>query len=305
MRHLLDIETADRGFLDRVLESAEVFLKVLEQPSRKLPTLRGKTVLFMFMEPSTRTQASFEMAAKRLSADTLNFSPAKSSMKKGETFLDTLYNLQAMEVDGIVIRHSAPGAAHFVARHTRASVINAGDGSHEHPTQALLDAFTVKRRLGTLSGLKVLIVGDILHSRVARSNLFLWRMYGSEVLFSGPPTLLPGEFEELGAKVVELDDALPEADVVMVLRLQRERMEGSFVPSVREYRRFWGMTRERLKALREDTLLMHPGPVNWGVEMDWEAQERPNTVILEQVRNGVAVRMAVLYHLLAKAEDLG
>ncbi|NPA80296.1 MAG: aspartate carbamoyltransferase catalytic subunit [Thermotogae bacterium] len=305
MKHLLDIETADRDFLMKILESAEVFLKVLEQPSKKLPTLRGKTVLFMFMEPSTRTQSSFEVAAKRLSADTVNFSPAKSSMRKGETFLDTLYNLQAMGVDGIIVRHSSPGAAHFVAQHTKASVINAGDGAHEHPTQALLDAFTVRRHLGRLNGLKVLIVGDILHSRVARSNLFLWRMFGSEVMFSGPPTLLPGEFEGLGARIVALDDVLEDIDVLMVLRLQRERMEGPYVPSVREYRRYWGITRERLRRLPERTIILHPGPVNWGVELDWEANDRENTLILEQVRNGVAVRMAVLYHLLARTEEVG
>ncbi|NPB03872.1 MAG: aspartate carbamoyltransferase catalytic subunit [Thermotogae bacterium] len=305
MKHLLDIETADEGFLNQVLESAEVFLKVLQQPSKKLPTLRGKTVLMMFMEPSTRTQASFELAAKRLSADTVSFSPGRSSMRKGETFLDTLYNLHAMGIDGVVIRHSSPGAAHFVAEHTDAAVINAGDGAHEHPTQALLDAFTVKRKLGRLEGLTVLIVGDVLHSRVARSNLFLWRKFGSRVLFSGPPTLLPKEFATWGAELVDLNEVLHEVDVLMILRLQRERMEGSLVPSVREYRRFWGLTRDRLKRLPERTLLMHPGPVNWGVELDPEANDRPNTVILEQVRNGVAVRMAVLYHLLAKTEEIG
>ncbi len=305
MRHLLSVEEAEKDFLLKILESSEIFLKVLEQPSKKLPTLRGKTVLFMFMEPSTRTQASFEMAAKRLSADTVSFSPGRSAMRKGESFLDTLQNLQAMEVDGIVIRHSSPGAAHFVARHTKASVINAGDGAHEHPTQALLDAFTVKRRLGRISGLKILIVGDVLHSRVARSNLFLWKKFGSEVLFSGPPTLLPKEFGSLGARIVDIEDHIGEVDVLMVLRLQRERMEGSFVPSIREYRKFWGITRERLKRIPPETLIMHPGPVNWGVEMDYEVMERENTVILEQVRNSVAVRMAVLYHLLARTEAEG
>ncbi len=304
MKHLLDIESTDVEFILKVLNTAEIFLKVLEQPSKKLPTLKGKTVLFMFLEPSTRTQASFELAAKRLSADTINFSPSKSSMEKGETLLDTLLNLQSMEVDAIIVRSPSPGAPHFMARHTKASVINAGDGSHEHPTQALLDAFTVKQRLGKLQGLKILIVGDILHSRVARSNLFLWKKFNCEVLFSGPPTLLPREFEKLGAKIVRLDEFIDKVDVIMALRIQKERMENSYIPSRREYRRFWGITRERLERIPENVIIMHPGPVNWGVEMDWEVSERKNNVILDQVRNGVAIRMSVLYHLLAKAEDM-
>ncbi|MEO0138548.1 MAG: aspartate carbamoyltransferase catalytic subunit [candidate division WOR-3 bacterium] len=304
MKHLLDIETLQVEDILKILDTAEIFLKVLDQPSKKLPTLKGKTVLFMFLEPSTRTQMSFELAAKRLSADTINFSPSKSSMQKGETLLDTLLNLQSMEIDAIVVRSSSPGAPHFLAKHTNASVINAGDGMHEHPTQALLDAFTVRKKLGKLENLKILIVGDILHSRVARSNLFLWKKFNSEVYFSGPPTLVPKEFEKLGAKIVNFDEYIDKVDVIMALRVQRERMEGSFIPSVREYRKFWGITVERLNKIPEKTIIMHPGPVNWGVEMDWEVNHRENTVILDQVRNGVAVRMSVLYHLLAKAEDM-
>ena len=303
MKHLLDIESTSAEDILKILDTAEIFLKILDQPSKKLPTLKGKTVLFMFLEPSTRTQISFEMAAKRLSADTVSFSPSKSSMLKGETLLDTLLNLQAMEIDAIVVRAPSPGTPHFLARHTNARVINAGDGSHEHPTQALLDAFTVRKHLGRLEGLKILIVGDILHSRVARSNLFLWKKFNTEVYFSGPPTLVPKDFEKLGAKVVELDEYLDKVDVIMVLRLQKERMEGSFVPSQREYRMFWGLTAERIKRIPQSTLIMHPGPVNWGFEMDWEANWRENTVILDQVRNGVALRMSVLYHLLARAEE--
>ena len=300
MKHLLDIESTSVEDILKILDTAEIFLKVLDQPSKKLPTLKGKTVLLMFLEPSTRTQISFEMAAKRLSADTISFSPSRSSMQKGETLLDTILNLQAMEIDAIVVRATSPGTPHFLAKHTNARVINAGDGAHEHPTQALLDAFTVRKHLGRLEGLKILIVGDILHSRVARSNLFLWRKFNCEVYFSGPPTLVPKEFEKLGAKIVELDEYIDKVDVIMALRLQRERMEGSFIPSQREYRMFWGITSERLRRIPESTLIMHPGPVNWGMEMDWEVNERRNTVILDQVRNGVAVRMSVLYHLLAR-----
>jgi aspartate carbamoyltransferase catalytic subunit len=300
MRHLLDIESTSVEDILKILDTAEIFLKVLDQPSKKLPTLKGKTVLLMFLEPSTRTQISFEMAAKRLSADTVSFSPSRSSMQKGETLLDTLLNLQAMEIDAIVVRATSPGTPHFLAKHTNAKVINAGDGAHEHPTQALLDAFTVRKHLGRLEGLRILIVGDILHSRVARSNLFLWRKFNCEVYFSSPPTLVPKEFEKLGAKIVELDEYIDKVDVIMALRLQRERMEGSFIPSQREYRMFWGITSERLRRIPESTLIMHPGPVNWGMEMDWEVNERRKTVILDQVRNGVAVRMSVLYHLLAR-----
>lgn len=303
MKHLLDIESADVGFLLKVLNTSEIFLKVLDQPSKKLPTLKGKTILFMFLEPSTRTQISFELAAKRLSADTVNFSPGKSSMQKGETLLDTILNLNSMELDAVIVRSPSPGTPHFIAKHINASVINAGDGAHEHPTQALLDAFTVKQKLGRLENLKIMIVGDILHSRVARSNLFLWKKFGSEVFFAGPPTLVPEEFGKLGAKIVELDEYLDKVDVIMALRIQQERMDASYIPSIREYREFWGITSERLKRIPESTLILHPGPVNWGVEMDWEVMKRKNTVILDQVRNGVAVRMAVLYHLLAKAEE--
>jgi aspartate carbamoyltransferase catalytic subunit len=297
-KDLLGLEDLTPREIKLILDTALSFKEVLERPIKKVPTLRGKTVVHLFFEPSTRTQASFDLAAKRLSADTFNLSPGKSSVKKGETLLDTLKNLEAMKIDAVIVRHKSAGAPHFLARNTDAAVINAGDGSHEHPTQALLDMLTLREIFGDLKGLKVLIVGDILHSRVARSNIFGLTKMGAEVTLSGPPTLVPQELSSFGAKInYDLDEALRETDVVMALRVQRERLEESFFPSVREYRKFFGINKKRLLATNPKVVLMHPGPVNWGVELDLDVYDAVKTVILDQVTNGVAVRMAVLYLL--------
>ncbi len=299
-KHLLGLEGISKAEMEEIFHAADVFSEFLKRPLRKLPTLRGKTILNMFFEPSTRTQASFDLAAKRLSADTVSVSKRGSAVEKGETLLDTLKNIEAMKIDAVVIRHSAPGAPHFLARHTNASVINAGDGAHEHPTQALLDIYTMLREFGDVAGKRVLIVGDVLHSRVARSDVFGLKAWGAEVVLCGPPTLVPKELEALGARVSwDLDSEIGEVDVVMALRIQRERMGKGFYPSIREYRRFWGITRERARMMKPGALLMHPGPVNWEVELDPEATEETRTVILDQVTNGVAIRMAVFYLLLA------
>lgn len=298
-KDLLGIKELEKWEIELILETAKGFKTILERPLKKLPTLRGKTILNLFFEPSTRTQASFDLAAKRLSADIINISKDKSSVRKGETLLDTLKNIEAMKIDAVIIRHWGSGTPHFLARHTKACVINAGDGIHEHPTQALLDIFTLQEKFGKIEGLKVLILGDILHSRVARSNIFALNKMGAEVFLSGPPTLLPPQFSLLGAKIeYNVDKILPEVDVVMCLRLQRERMKGCYIPSLREYRKFWGLTKERAKKLKKSIVVMHPGPVNWGVEIDYEVLDILPNIILEQVTNGVAIRMAVLYLLL-------
>ncbi len=301
-RHLLGLEGYPREDIQAILDTAEGFLKVLQQPIPKLPTLRGRTVLNLFFEPSTRTQASFDLAAKRLSADIVNISPRSSSVVKGENLLDTLRNLEAMRVDAVVVRHRAPGVPHFLAQHTRASVINAGDGAHEHPTQALLDMLTLRRHFGGLEGLRVAIVGDILHSRVARSNIFGLTTMGAEVVLVGPPTLVPRALEDLGRVRIEhrLDGVLETVDAVMALRVQRERLESSFFGSLREYFLTYGITRERARKIRG--VLMHPGPVNWGVELERGVEEEVSTLILDQVTHGVAVRMALLYLLLPPLE---
>ncbi len=303
-KDLLGIRDLNREDIEIIFEVASSFKEVLKRPIPKVPSLRGKTVCNLFFEPSTRTRSSFELAEKRLSADTLNFSASTSSMTKGETALDTLKNIAAMRVDAFVIRHSFSGAAHFLAKHTPASVINAGDGINEHPTQALLDIYTIKERKGKTEGLKALIVGDILHSRVARSNIFGMLKMGIEVILCGPPTLLPREFESIGCKICyKLDEVLKEADVIMALRVQKERGGKSLIPSFREYRKLYGITSERLKNIKEDVLIMHPGPVNWGVEMDYDALDLKNNLILEQVENGVAIRMAVLYLLIGPGKE--
>jgi len=301
--HLLGLEGYPREDILAILDTARGFLKVLKQPIPKLPTLRGRTVLNLFFEPSTRTQASFDLAAKRLSADIVNISPKSSSVVKGEHLLDTLRNVEAMRVDAVVVRHRAPGVPHQLARHTRASVINAGDGAHEHPTQALLDLFTLREHFGDLQGLRVAIVGDILHSRVARSNIFGLSTLGAEVILVGPPTLVPREFEDFGnVRVVHRleDDLLQSVDAVMALRIQKERLEASFFGSLREYHLLYGITRERARKIRG--VLLHPGPVNWGVELERGVEEEVTTLILDQVTHGVAVRMAVLYLLLPPLE---
>jgi aspartate carbamoyltransferase catalytic subunit len=302
LKHLLGIEQLDRTQIEGILGQARTFLEVLKRPIPVVPALRGKTIVNLFFEPSTRTATSFALAANRLSAQCVNFGQTGSAMKKGESLLDTARNIEAMRVDGVVVRHSMPGAPHFLARRLKSFVVNAGDGCHEHPTQALLDAFTLKQKLGDLAGKRVLLVGDIAHSRVARSNILCFLKLGARVAVCGPPTMMPRQIEELGCEVFyQLDRVLFEVDVVNMLRVQTERISSSLFPSVREYRQLYGLTRERLAKLDKNVLITHPGPVNWGVEMDFEVAELTQTLILNQVTNGVAVRMAVLY-LLAGGE---
>lgn len=286
-----------------ILDTAEAMKEIGFRPIKKVPTLRGKTIVNLFFEPSTRTRTSFEVAEKRLSADTLNISTATSSVQKGETLADTALNLEAMAPDMIVLRHSSSGACHFLSRICRAGIINAGDGMHEHPTQALLDAFTIRERKGRVRGLKVAIVGDLLHSRVLRSNVLLLTKLGADVWVSGPPTLVPPGIERLGVTATtSIDQATEGADVVMLLRVQLERMQGAFFPSLREYFAIFGMTEARVRRASPDVIIMHPGPMNRGVEIASEVADGPYSVILEQVANGVAVRMAVLYLLAGGVE---
>ncbi len=281
-----------------ILDTAEPFKEVSERPIKKVPALRGKTIVNLFFEASTRTRISFEFAEKRLSADTVNVAASGSSMSKGETLVDTARNLEAMRIDMVVIRHGASGAAQFLGQRIRSNVINAGDGKHEHPTQALLDMLTLRDRFGRLEGLKVAICGDVLHSRVARSNIWGLTKLGVEVGVCGPPSLLPRQVEALGVTVLpRIEDAIQWADALNILRLQLERMEAGFIPSLREYNRVFGVTRDRLARAPKDLLIMHPGPMNRGVEIDSDVADGPHSVILPQVTNGVAVRMAVLYLL--------
>ena len=297
-RHLLGIEGLGADEIALILDTAEAMKEIAARPIKKVPTLRGHTVVNLFFEPSTRTRTSFEVAEKRLSADTLSIATATSSVTKGETLVDTVRNIEAMAPDMIVMRHSSSGAPHLLARMCRSAIINAGDGTHEHPTQALLDAFTIREHKGRLSGLKVAIVGDLLHSRVLRSNALLLGTMGAEVWACGPSTLIPAGIERLGLRpTTSIDEAVADADVVMLLRIQRERMHGHFFPSVREYFALFGMTAERLRRAKPDVIVMHPGPMNRGVEIDSEVADGPFSVILQQVTNGVAVRMAVLYLL--------
>jgi aspartate carbamoyltransferase catalytic subunit len=297
-RHLLGIDGLDAGEISLILDTAEAMKEIGTRSVKKVPTLRGRTVVNLFFEPSTRTRTSFEIAEKRLSADTLSIATATSSVTKGESLLDTVRNLEAMAPDMIVMRHASSGAPHLLARLCRSAVVNAGDGMHEHPTQALLDAFTIREHKKRLSGLKVSIIGDLLHSRVLRSNLLLLRTMGAEVWTCGPATLVPAGLPRLGARVTtSIDAAVEGADVVMMLRIQQERMHGHFFPSLREYFALFGLTRERLRRAHPDVIVMHPGPMNRGVEIDSEVADGPGSVILEQVSNGVAVRMAVLYLL--------
>jgi len=301
-RHLLGIEGLATAEIELLLDTAESLAQVGAREIKKVPTLRGKTVINFFVEPSTRTRSSFELAEKRLSADTINFSASTSSFSKGETLLDTARTLQAMSPDFIVIRHSQPGAPHFLSRHCGCSIINAGDGAHEHPTQALLDAYTIRQHKGRLNGLRVAIVGDVTHSRVARSNIYLLSSMGAEVTVCGPPTLLPVRLETLDCTVTHrLEEAIEGADVIMALRIQLERMHAGFFPSLREYARIYGINSDRLRLAADDVIVMHPGPMNRGVEITGEVADGPRSVILEQVTNGVAVRMAVLYLLAGDA----
>jgi aspartate carbamoyltransferase catalytic subunit len=302
-RHLLGIKDLTVEDIHLLLKTAATFKEVLNRPIRKVPSLRDITVANVFFENSTRTRLSFELAEKRLSADVLNFSSSNSSVKKGETLLDTIHNILSMKVDMIVMRHSSPGAAHFVSKHVKAQVINAGDGTHEHPTQAILDVFTIQQALGSIEGVRVAIIGDILHSRVALSNIFALTKLGAHVMVCGPRTLIPRGIEALGVQVCyNTHDALHWCDVANVLRIQLERQETRFFPSLREYSLYFGISLQMLESLEKPILLMHPGPINRGVELTSDAADSKHSLILEQVENGVAVRMAVLY-LLAGLKD--
>ncbi len=300
-RNLLGLEGVGGEEIVHVLDTARSFVEISERDIKKVPTLRGKTIINLFYEASTRTRTSFEIAAKRLSADTINISAATSSVQKGETLADTARNLEAMRPDAIVIRHPASGAPHFLARTVSSPIINAGDGTHEHPSQALLDLFTIRERKGRIEGLVVAIVGDILHSRVARSNLYGLRALGATVRFVGPPTLLPREFERLGAEVHHnLRDGVAGADVIMMLRIQRERQGANYFPSLDEYSRLFGLDRCAVEVAKPDVVILHPGPINRGVEISSELADGPYSLILDQVTNGIAVRMALLYLIAAR-----
>jgi aspartate carbamoyltransferase catalytic subunit len=302
-RHLLGITDLEPDEIRLVLDTAEAMQEIATRPIKKVPTLRGRTVVNLFFEPSTRTRTSFEVAEKRLSADTLSIAVATSSVTKGESLLDTVRNIEAMAPDMIVMRHSSAGAPHLLARLCRSVIINAGDGMHEHPTQALLDAFTIREHKKRIEGLKIAIVGDLLHSRVLRSNILLLNKLGAHVWACGPSTLMPPELARFGVTpTTSLDEAIDGADVVMMLRIQHERMQSHFIPSTREYFNLFGLTSERLRRAASDVIILHPGPMNRGVEIDSDVADGPFSVILEQVANGVAVRMAVLY-LLAGQED--
>jgi aspartate carbamoyltransferase catalytic subunit len=302
-KHLLSTADLSAGEITLILDTAEAMKEVGSRTVKKVPALRGKTVVNLFFEPSTRTRTSFEIAEKRLSADTLNIAIGTSSVVKGETLADTALNIEAMHPDMIVLRHSSSGACHLLSRICRSAIINAGDGMHEHPTQALLDAFTIRDHKKHLEGLKVAIVGDLAHSRVLRSNILLLTKMGADVWVCGPPTLMPTDISRFGVHATShVEQAVRDADVIMMLRIQLERMEGAYFPSLREYFNVFGMTEARLKLAKPDVMIMHPGPMNRGVEIASEVADGPYSVILEQVANGVAVRMAVLYLLAGGAE---
>ncbi|WP_432932347.1 aspartate carbamoyltransferase catalytic subunit [Microbispora sp. CA-135349] len=302
-QHLISAGDLARDDALLILDTAEELARVSQRSIKKLPTLRGRTVVNLFYEDSTRTRMSFEAAAKRLSADVINFSARGSSVSKGESLKDTARTLEAMGADAVVIRHGASGAPHRLATWVRGSVVNAGDGTHEHPTQALLDAFSIRRRLGRIEGLKIAVVGDVLHSRVARSNVLLLHTLGAEVTLVAPPTLLPVAVESWPCQIsYDLDAVLPKSDVVMMLRVQLERMNAAYFPSAREYSRRYGLDRDRFARLHDDAIVMHPGPMNRGMEISAEVADSPRSTIVEQVANGVTVRMAVLYLLLGGSE---
>lgn len=301
VNHLLGIKYLKEEDIQLIFETADHFKEVINRPIKKVPSLRDITIANIFFENSTRTKLSFELAQKRLSADVISFSAAQSSVKKGETLIDTVNNILAMKVDMVVMRHSHPGAAYFLSQHVKASIVNAGDGAHEHPTQALLDSYSIRERLGDVAGKKVVIVGDILHSRVALSNIFALQMQGAEVCVCGPKTLLPKYVESLGVKVESnLRKALEWCDVANMLRIQNERLDVTYFPSTREYVQQFGLTQELLNSLNKEIVIMHPGPINRGVEITSEVADGPHSVILDQVENGVAVRMAVIYLLASK-----
>lgn len=297
-RHLLGLQNLPKEDIQLILDTAITFKEVLERPIKKVPTLQGKTIVNLFYENSTRTRISFELAEKRLSADSINFSISTSSVKKGETFKDTIRNIEAMKVDMIVVRHAAAGVPYFLTQISNCNVINAGDGTHEHPTQGLLDMYSIREKTGRLNGLRVCIVGDIAHSRVALSNIYGLKTMGAEVSVCGPATMIPKQIEKLGVKVFfDVDMAIKENDVLNVLRIQLERKAREYFPSIREYTKYFGITKERLDVAGNNTLILHPGPINRGVEISSEVADGNNQIILQQVTNGVAVRMAVLYLL--------
>ena len=303
-KDLVGIEHLGARRITSILDTAEPFKEISERRIKKVPTLRGLTIVNLFFEASTRTRVSFEFAEKRLAADTVNIGASRSSVAKGETLVDTARNLEAMKIDMVVMRHWAPGAARFLAERIPSNVINAGDGAHEHPTQALLDMLTLRDHLGAIAGRRVCIVGDVRHSRVARSNIFGLLTLGAEVGVCGPPTLIPPHMSELGVRIFHrIEEAIEWAHALNVLRLQLERMEAGFVPSLREYNRIWGVSRARLAAAPDPLLILHPGPMNRGVEIDSDVADGPHSVILQQVTNGVAVRMAVLYLLAGGRPD--
>lgn len=299
-RHVLGIKYLTEADINLIFETAEEFKEVINRPIKKVPSLRDITVANLFFENSTRTRISFELAEKRLSADVVNFSASSSSVKKGETLLDTVNNILSMKVDMVVMRHPAPGAHHFLSRHIKANIINAGDGTHEHPTQALLDAFSMREQIGDLQGKNIAIIGDILHSRVALSNIFCLTKLGANVRVCGPPTLIPKYIKELGVEVsYDIRDTLHWCDVANILRIQLERQDLRYIPSLREYSQYFGVSRELLDELDKPIVIMHPGPINRGVEITSEVADSEHSIILQQVENGVAVRMAVLYLLAA------
>lgn len=303
VNHLLGIKYITAQDIDLIFETADHFKEVINRPIKKVPSLRDITIANIFFENSTRTKLSFELAQKRLSADVISFSAAQSSVKKGETLIDTVNNILSMKVDMVVMRHSHPGAAYFLSQNVKASIVNAGDGAHEHPTQALLDSFTIRERLGEVAGKKVVIVGDILHSRVALSNIFALQMQGAEVMVCGPKTLIPRHIEQLGVRYEpQLRKALEWCDVANMLRVQNERLDVNYFPSTREYAQQYGVDKALLDSLSKEIVIMHPGPINRGVEISSDVADSQQSVILDQVENGVAVRMAVIYLLASKIQ---
>ena len=303
VNHLLGIKYINKKDIDLIFETADHFKEVINRPIKKVPSLRDITIANIFFENSTRTKLAFELAQKRLSADVISFSAAQSSVKKGETLIDTVNNILSMKVDMVVMRHSNPGAAHFLSQNVKASIVNAGDGAHEHPTQALLDSYSIREKLGDVAGKKVVIVGDILHSRVALSNIYALQMQGAEVKVCGPKTLIPRYIESLGVKVESnLHKALEWCDVANMLRVQNERMDVNFFPSTREYAQQYGLDKALLDSLNKEIIIMHPGPINRGVEITSDVADSKQSVILNQVENGVAIRMAVIYLLASKIQ---
>ena len=302
--HLLGVKFLNKNDLELIFETADNFKEVINRPIKKVPSLRDITIANLFFENSTRTKLSFELAEKRLSADVLNFSTSQSSVKKGESLIDTVNNILSMKVDMIVIRHSNPGAPHLLSKKVNATIIHAGDGAHEHPTQALLDSYSMRQEIGDLNNKNILIVGDIIHSRVALSNIFALQLQGANVKVCGPHTLIPKYLKDFGVKVeTDLDKALKWCDVANMLRLQNERMSDSYFPSIREYKKYYGLTMDRLQNINKDVVIMHPGPINRGVEITSEVADSNNSIILDQVENGVAIRMAVIYLLAKKNFD--